>query len=72
MHATLAHLVYTSSLEHDSHPCLHTSAPQELLAFWCTELGHASSPKCKQMEFGKRMQQTESGEERKRMAMEFR
>ena len=26
---------------------------------------------CEQMEFGKRMQQTESGEERKRMAMEF-
>ena len=45
---------------------------EELLAYWCGEMGHAGSPKCKQMEFGKRMQQTESGEERKRMAMEFK
>jgi len=45
---------------------------EELLAFWCGEQGHAGSPKCKQMEFGKRMQSTDSGEERKRMAMEFR
>ena len=35
---------------------------QELLAFWCGEQGHAGSPKCKQMEFGKRMSQTDSGE----------
>merc|ERR1719181_2412555 len=38
---------------------------EELVAFWCGEQGHAGSPKCKQMEFGKRMSQTESGEERK-------
>merc|ERR1719465_41305 len=44
---------------------------EELLAFWCGEKGHAGSPKCKQMEFGKRMTETDSGEERKRMAMEF-
>ena len=47
--------------------CLTSSARarvfiQELLAFWCGEQGHAGSPKCKQMEFGKRMSQTDSGE----------
>ena len=51
---------------------LAARAWQELLNFWCGEQGHAGSPKCKQMEFGKRMQSTESGEERKRMAMEFK
>merc|ERR1719230_1266728 len=45
---------------------------EELLAFWCGEQGRSGSPKCKQMEFGKRMSQTESGEDRKRMAMEFK
>ena len=41
---------------------------EELLAFWCGEQGHAGSPKCKQMEFGKRMQSTESGEVRLELA----
>jgi len=45
---------------------------EELLTYWCTEQGKVGSPKCKQMDFGKRMQQTESGEERKRMAIEFK
>lgn len=45
---------------------------EELLAYWCLEQGKAGSPKCKQMEFGKRMQETDSGEERKRMAVEFK
>lgn len=43
-----------------------------LLSFWCGEMGKAGSPKCKQMEFGKKMQETESGEERKRLAIEFK
>lgn len=47
------------------------SCTQELLSYWCGEQGHSGSAKCKQMEFGKRMTETDSGEERKRMAMEF-
>ena len=30
---------------------------EELLTYWCQEQGKAGSPKCKQMEFGKRMQE---------------
>lgn len=45
---------------------------EELISYWCGEQGHAGSGKCKQMEFGKRMQDTDSGEERKRMAIEFK
>jgi len=44
---------------------------ERLLQFWCIEQGKAGSPKCKQMEFGKKMQQTNSGEERKRQATAF-
>jgi len=43
-----------------------------LLNYWCDEQGHKGSPKCLQMAFGKRMQETDSGEERKRIATEFR
>ena len=43
-----------------------------LLATWCDTMGKAGSPKCKQMAFGKKMQETESGEERKRLAVEFK
>merc|ERR1711988_1312300 len=43
-----------------------------LLQFWCVEQGHQGSPKCLQMAFGKKMQETDSGEERKRIATEFK
>jgi hypothetical protein len=36
-----------------------------LLQWWCGEQGHASSAKCRQMEFGKRIESTMSGVERK-------
>ena len=42
----------------------HACLLQELLAFWCTEQGHTGTAKCKQMEFGKKMSQTDSGEVR--------
>lgn len=44
---------------------------EKLLDFWCVEQKQAGSPKCKQMDFGKKMQNTDSGEERKRMAADF-
>jgi len=44
---------------------------EKLLQFWCVQQQHAGSSKCLQMEFGKKMQGTSSGEERKRMAQEF-
>ena len=47
------------------------ASSQELLKYWCVEQGKAGSAKCKQMEFGKKMQDTDSGEERKRIASEF-
>jgi hypothetical protein len=52
------------------HPAIPLT-PQELISFWCVEQGRAGTAKCKQMEFGKKIQETESGEERKRMAIEF-
>jgi len=45
---------------------------EQLLQFWCVEQGHQGSPKCLQMAFGKKMQETDSGEERKRIATEFK
>lgn len=44
---------------------------EKLIQFWCVEQQHSASPKCKQMDFGKKMQETSSGEERKRMAQDF-
>jgi len=44
---------------------------EQLLDFWCVENGKVGSPKCKQMEFGKLMSETDSGEERKRQAAQF-
>lgn len=44
---------------------------EQLLHYWCVSQGKAGSPKCKQMEFGKLMSETDSGEERKRQAAQF-
>lgn len=44
---------------------------EALIQFWCVDKSHSGSRKCLQMEFGHKMQQTDSGEERKRLAGEF-
>jgi len=45
---------------------------QTLVDFWCGEMGHAGSPKCQQMEYGKRMHATATGAERLQLATEFK
>eukprot|EP00316_Scyphosphaera_apsteinii_P016694 CAMPEP_0119300364 /NCGR_PEP_ID=MMETSP1333-20130426/2312_1 /TAXON_ID=418940 /ORGANISM="Scyphosphaera apsteinii, Strain RCC1455" /LENGTH=195 /DNA_ID=CAMNT_0007302103 /DNA_START=144 /DNA_END=731 /DNA_ORIENTATION=- len=45
---------------------------ETLLTFWCEEQGQAGSPKCAQMEFGQKIQNTDSGAERKRLAADFK
>lgn len=43
-----------------------------LIAYWCGEMNKKGTAKCRQMEFGTKMQETESGDERKRLAAEFK
>uniref|UniRef100_A0A7S3RTX2 Uncharacterized protein n=1 Tax=Strombidinopsis acuminata TaxID=141414 RepID=A0A7S3RTX2_9SPIT len=43
-----------------------------LLQWWCGEQGHGESVKCKQMEFGKKVESTMNGTERKALALEFK
>merc|ERR1712113_614885 len=43
-----------------------------LEAFWCVEKGNTGSPKCKQMDYGKKMYSTVSGADRQRLTTEFK